>query len=656
MNRKIIVNTDCRRASMEHFYGVFFEDISNAGDGGLYAEMIRNRSFEFCPMDAPKCDALTAWEPVQENGSKIAFHVSDREPLVPANPHHLVLSAERVSGKAGIRNHGFYAGIPMEKGEAYAFSFYARAKAVLPVYVEIEAADGTSYNRKELIIDSSEWKKYEWNFCAEVTDPACRLMIGIGAEGKLFLDFVSLFPVNTYRGRKNGLRKDLAMMIADLKPRFVRFPGGCVVHVGTLNENDRNAMYRWKKTLGPVEERPVRSIQWRGNQSFGIGFLEFFQFCEDMGAEPIPVLPAGYNPHTREAAPLDEMQPWIEDALDLVEFANGSADTKWGAVRAKLGHPEPFHLKYLSIGNEEEGEGFWDRYDLIHRAVRERYPEIKLINTASFSPAGEDYERGWANAVKNRSDLVDEHYYMAPEWFLQNCHRYDSFDRKGPGVFLGEYSSAGNTWFHALAEAAYMVHLEQNADLVKLVCYAPLLCNIHNRQWSANLIYFDQSRAYGTPNYYVQKLFMNHCGTVSLAVRTEGEGEKVPVTLPKEAPKLPEEAPKDQGEAASETVCAEDLHVCAALDEADGSIILKAVNISDREVRCELFFENCQRLSGTVYKMCGFDRDAQNSMDDPLAVSPREETLLTDGNFVTYAFEPSSVTVFRLSPVPAQRA
>ncbi len=652
MTRKIIVNTRRQRAAMEHFYGVFFEDISNAGDGGLYAEMIRNRSFEFCPMDDPKYNALTAWEPVMENGSRISFYISDQEPLTPQNPHYLVMSFERISGKAGIRNHGFYTGIPMAKGEEYSLSFYARATSPLPIYVGIEAADGTFYKRKELVIHSSKWEKYEWNFSSEVTDSTCRFMIGAEKEGKLFLDFVSLFPVNTYRNRKNGLRKDLVGMIEDLKPRFVRFPGGCVVHVGTLNENDRNSMYRWKKTLGPVEERPVKSIQWRGNQSFGVGFMEFFQFCEDVGAEPVPVLPAGYNPHTGEAAPLDEMQPWIDDALDLIEFANGGVETKWGAVRAKLGHPNPFQLKYLSIGNEEEGEGFWDRYDLIHRAVRRRYPDIKLINTASFSPDGENYERGWANAIKNHSDLVDEHYYMVPEWFLQNCHRYDDFDRKGPGVFLGEYSSAGNTWFHALAEAAYMVHLEENADLVKLVCYAPLLCNIHNNQWSANLIYFDQSRAYGTPNYYVQKLFMNHCGTKLLEIKTEGEITKVPVTLPGEAPELPDNAPKDQRAAASNTVCVEDLHICAALDEEDGSIIVKVVNISDSDVHCEIFFENCQKLSGTIYKMSGFEKDAQNSLDEPFAVFPVEHAFSTDGNSVMHTFEASGITVFRLINIP----
>ena len=623
MTQKITVDTQHTLASMDHFYGVFFEDISNAGDGGLYAELIRNRSFEFCPMDGPKCNALTAWEPVTENGARMSWYVSDKNSVSNKNPHHLVLFFEGKSGRAGIRNLGFYTGIPIKKGDDYQISFYAKVPSELSIFVCIENAQGSSYYESNLLISSSEWTKYEVCFQAPVTDSSCRLVIGSRNKGKLHLDFVSMFPKNTYHNRKNGLRNDLASMIADLKPRFVRFPGGCAIHVGTLNENDKNSMYRWKNTLGPVEQRASKSIHWRGNQTFGLGYMEFFLFCEDIGAEPIPVLPAGYNPHTKEAAPLEELQPWIDDALDLIEFANGDPDHGWGKVRAELGHPKLIELHYFSIGSAEEGEGFWERYDRFHKEIRSRYPQIKLINTASFSPDGEEYERGWANARKNHSDLVDEHYYMTPEWLLQNCHRYDTFDRNGPHVFLGEYSSAGNTWFHALAEAAYMIHLEQNADIVEMACYAPLLCNVFNNQWSANLIYFNQTTAYGTANYYVQKLFMNHCGTKLLKTTIQDEPDS------------------------------ENLHVSSSLDEQDHSIILKLVNRGSDSICCDYHLESFNIegnaiCNGTLYEMSGFDLTAQNDLESPLAVSPTSRPFSFTGSSFSYTIQAFSIVIIRI--------
>lgn len=637
MKNQILIKKDHKLASMEHFYGAFFEDISNAGDGGLYGELIQNRAFEFSPMDDPSYHGLTRWEIVAEDGAKISCYVSNKDPFCLQNPHYLVMDIECAKGIAGIKNLGFHTGIPVEKGKQYDLCFCARSESPMPLCISLESASNKAvYAQIDTTVSSTEWKKYEFSLTSSDTDHACHLMIRVKKEGKLFLDFVSLFPKDTFRNRKNGLRKDLAEMIEELHPRFLRFPGGCLIHVGSLNENDRDSMYRWKNTLGDIEKRPVKSICWRGNQTFGIGYYEYFLFCEDIGAEPIPVLPAGYNPHTKMAIPLDEMQPWIDDALDLIEFANGDINSKWGAYRASLGHAKPFHLKYLSIGNEEEGEGFWDRYDLIHKAVRKRYPDIKLINTAGWAPEGEDYERGWKNAIKNASDLVDEHYYMPPEWFLQNCHRYDAFDRKNPCVFLGEYSSSGNTWFHALAEAVYMVHLEKNADIVKLVCYAPLLCNVNHIQWNANLIFFNQYQAYGTPNYYVNKLFMNHCGTHLLQVETNLSSDKVLVKIP------------DTDKKTVDAVRIEPLHITASIDEQDSSIIVKVVNISDQAICANLIVESCTQLSGMIYEMKGYDSMARNTMEQPDTIVPKQKTISIDQANFSYQFDGKSITVFQL--------
>ena len=255
----------------------------------------------------------------------------------------------------------------------------------------------------------------------------------------------------------------------------MRFPGGCLVHDGSLNPEDRNSMYRWKNTIGPVEERPARRNSWGYNQSLGLGFFEYFQFCEDIGAKPLPVLPGGYDPHHQRIVPLNELQPWIQDALDLIEFANGTPEAEWGGIRARMGHEAPFGLEYIGIGNEEVGDAFFERYPFFHRAVREKYPEIKIIGTAGPFSAGSEYEKGWKCAKEYGSDLVDEHYYHTPEWFLANHHRYDNFRAQDPKVFLGEYASWGNTWYNALAEASFMLGLERNAKAVGLACYAPML-------------------------------------------------------------------------------------------------------------------------------------------------------------------------------------
>ena len=331
--------------------------------------------------------------------------------------------------------------------------------------------------------------------------------------GSVEVDFVSLFPTHTYKNRPNGLRKDLCEMLEAMHPKFIRFPGGCLVHDGQLDENARDSMYRWKNTIGPVEERPARRNNWGYNQTLGLGYYEYFQLAEDIGAEPLPVLPAAYDPHHQRKVPLDELGPWIDDALDLIEFANGDETTVWGKKRADMGHPKPFGLHYLAIGNEEVGEGFTERYPYFHKAIREKYPDIKLIGSASPFAAGGEYERGWASARECGCDLIDEHYYMNTDWMIANVDRYDNFLSSDPKVFLGEYASWGNQWENGLVEAAFMTGLEKNVHAVGLACYAPMFANVDYVNWRPDMIWFDNHQVYGSVNYYVQSMFMRHQGT-----------------------------------------------------------------------------------------------------------------------------------------------
>ncbi|MBU5595534.1 carbohydrate binding domain-containing protein [Amphibacillus sp. MSJ-3] len=508
---------------LNDLYGIFYEDLNHAADGGLYAELIQNRSFEFDPIDNSQYHSLTGWEKVERGHKKVDLGVETSQPLNPKNSHYLVLDVQGNDGVAGIMNLGFSSGISLKKEEEYFFSCYARlAKDEhKEISIALESRGGKVYHQQRLKIDSTKWKKYKLTFTATETDPCGRLVITTEAVGLLHLDMVSLFPKSTYKNRPNGLRRDIVEYLEALKPKFLRFPGGCLIHDGSLNSDDRDSMYRWKNTIGPIEEHPTVRNNWGYNQTLGLGYYEYFQLAEDIGAKPIPILPAGYNPHRQEAVPIEELQPWIDDALDLIEFANGDMTTKWGSVRAELGHPEPFDLEYIGIGNEEVGAAFFDRYDYFHQAIKEKHPEIKIINSSGPFAAGSEYDRGWASARKNNSDFVDEHYYQSPEWMLAHYHRYDHFDPTGPKVFLGEYASKGNTFYNALVEAAYMTGLEKNSA-VGLACYAPLLCHADYVNWQPNLIWFNNHQVYPTANYFTQQLFMNHQGEYALETSLEG--------------------------------------------------------------------------------------------------------------------------------------
>lgn len=527
---RFVVDASEKKEPLGDLYGIFFEDLNHAADGGLYAELIQNRAFEFDPVDNPAYTHLTGWE-VLGTEEEMKATVLAGGSVSSKNPHYLALDVRMEGRGAGIRNRGYHDGIVFEAGNSYRFSCWAKREQdrEAPLLVSLQDENGKVLDKKEIIL-SKDWKKYEAVFTPKTGTKTGSLTLIPEGRGRVYLDFVSLFPVDTYRNRPNGMRRGLAELLEAMHPKFMRFPGGCLVHDGALDPDARDAQYRWKNTVGPIEERPARRSNWGYHQTLGLGFYEYFQLCEDIGAKPLPVISPGYDPHHGRAAEPDEMQYFIDEALDLIEFANGESSTKWGGLRAQLGHPEPFGMEYLGIGNEEVGEGFFERYKIVADAVRARYPEIKLIGTASPFAAGGEYERGWRHAREDGADFVDEHYYMTPEWFLANHHRYDAFPADGPKVFLGEYASWGNTWYNALCEASYMLGLERNAKAVGLSCYAPLFANADYVNWKPDMIWFDKEKSFGTANYHVQKLFMENLGEYRLDTRLEEAPEAVCLT------------------------------------------------------------------------------------------------------------------------------
>lgn len=501
-------------------WGIFFEDINYAADGGLYGELVRNRSFDYSDRDRPDWHALTGWlAPTQTDSTRPApVRIESSEPLHPNTPHYAVLDASASAPNVALVNTGFD-GIPLTHGGTYRLSVFARVPGAAPVSLRVKLLDedGTAA-QAEIAISGTTWRAYEAVLTAQRSSGHARLRLSIQPPDVLALTFVSLFPTATYHAGRNGLRRDLAETIAALKPRFVRFPGGCVAH-GLGLEN----LHHWKDSIGELPARRPNFNIWGYHQSMGLGYYEYFEFCEQLGAKPLPVLAAAVccqnTPGGPQAIPLANLDQYIQDILDLVEFANGPADSPWGAVRARAGHPEPFGLEYLAIGNEDQQDGvFRDRFERIYRAVRARHPELVLIGTAGPFPFGRDYDDGWSFSRDLDVDLVDEHSYKAPKWLFENLERFDSYDRFGPGVYLGEYGSRGNTMLNALAEAAYMTGLERNGDIVRLASYAPLLAKIGHTQWLPDLIYFDNERVMPTLNYHVQRMHADATGDTALPV------------------------------------------------------------------------------------------------------------------------------------------
>nr|MDT0656772.1 alpha-L-arabinofuranosidase C-terminal domain-containing protein [Micromonospora sp. DSM 115978] len=520
----------------DSMYGVFFEDINFAADGGLYAELVRNRSFEFLPVDNGSYTGLTAWTPgATGGGAGTAATVNDDARLNERNRTHLRLGLTNPDGGSyGVTNSGYNSGIALVAGTRYDFSVWARtdSAAGTPLTVSLHDTGGQPLARPlNLTADGDTWTRYTGTLTATRTTDAGRLSVRAGGTATLRLDMVSLFPQDTFRGRANGLRRDLAEKIAALKPGFVRFPGGCLVNTNSHYGYDastnweRSRSYQWKDTVGPVETRATNRNFWGYNQSYGIGYYEYFQFAEDIGAMPLPVVPAMVTGCGQNRATVDEalLQRHIQDTLDLIEFANGPTTSTWGGLRAEMGHPEPFGLTHLGVGNEENlPDAYFANFERFRAAIEAAYPEIVVIGNSGPDDEGFTFDRLWELNRAAGVAMVDEHYYNNPDWFLQNNARYDSYDRAGPQVFLGEYASRDNKLFNSLAEAAYMTGLERNADVVKLAAYAPLLANIDHVQWRPDLIWFDNDESWGTTSYQVQKLFMNNVGDRTVPSRSTG--------------------------------------------------------------------------------------------------------------------------------------
>jgi len=489
-------------------YGIFFEDINCSADGGLYAELVRNRNFE----DSDKPDF---WSVVSSEPAKVDLSVDRSQPVSPKNPRSLKVEFGEVgNSRAGVANAGFW-GMSVVKGERYQLALFARGQAGFtgPLVASVESRDGVVYAQARISSLSTAWKHYKMSLKARDTDPKARLVISTTKPGTFWLDMVSLFPKKTWKNRPNGLRPDLAEMLAGLKPSFVRFPGGCWVEGDTMS-----LAYRWKQTIGDISERRTQHNIWQYEATHGIGYHEYLQLSEDLGAEPLFVINCGMS--HRENVPMDKMQEFVQDALDAIEYANGPVNSTWGAVRARNGHPAPFGLKYMEIGNENGGPAYHERYALFHDAIKAKYPEMHLI-------ANE-----WGGRPRNRPvEIIDEHYYSTPEFFIKNADKYDSYDRAGRKVYVGEYAvtqgcGQGNLRA-AVGEAAFMIGMERNSDVVVMASYAPLFANVNYKKWNPDLIDFDSSRVYGLPSYYVQKMFGENRGEVVLPVSLE-----VPEVMP----------------------------------------------------------------------------------------------------------------------------
>ncbi|MDO4759084.1 MAG: alpha-L-arabinofuranosidase C-terminal domain-containing protein [Rikenellaceae bacterium] len=625
-------------------YGLFFEDINFAADGGLYAELVKNRSFDF---DHP----TTGW--------RLFGNVELREDgPFERNPHYVRL---RYSGHrdiySGVENEGFF-GIALKEGAEYRFSVWARTLGEEPQQISINivgddpSVENTVAKSLPLRITSPKWQQYEVTFTAPATirDGRLRLILEqpdpkrYSTSTAVDLEHISLFPTDTYRGVKNGLRKDLAEALEALRPGIFRFPGGCIIEGTTLETR-----YQWKNSVGPVENRPANQNRWHYTfrhrlfpdyyQSYGLGFYEFFCFSEQIGAEPLPVVSCGLacqfqNDSTAHCS-MEELQTYIDDALDLIEFANGDPSTPWGKVRAEMGHPEPFNLKYLGIGNEQWGEEFIVRFEPFVQAVRAKYPEIQIVGTSGPSAGGERFDYLWKEMRRLEVDLVDEHYYANEAFFTNNADRYDNYPRTGPKVFAGEYACHGangkkfNHFNASLLEAAFMTGLERNADVVRMATFAPLLAHVEGWQWRPDLVWFDNLRMMRSSSYYVQQLYATNRGTASLPITLDG------------APAAGKELQRG-------------LYASAVIDEEQRCYIVKVANLAEEAQPIEIVLEGLKRntkLAAVAERtiLVTDDPMAENTLDNPTRIAPYTELVPMTGRALNTVQAARSFAVYKIA-------
>ena len=623
------LNVQTKKATVSvspDMYGIFFEDINFGADGGLYAEMVKNRSFEF-----PQ--SLMGWN-IFGNVT-----VETKGGPFERNPHFVrLLKSSHPEKYTGLENEGFR-GMGFVKDASYRFSVWARTPSgEQKIRIELIDEENNVMEAKDLPISGSDWKKYQVELKAKKNVGKGRLRIFFDSQGQADLEHISLFPTDTWKGHENGLRKDLAQALADLKPGVLRFPGGCIVEGTNLGTR-----YNWKNSVGDVENRPLNENRWNYTfpnrfypdyfQSYGLGFFEFFQLAEEIGAAPLPVLSCGLacqfqNKDMSAHVPVDQLDPYVQDALDLIEFANGPATSKWGKVRSDMGHPASFGMKYLAIGNEQWGPEYPERLEVFVKAIRSKHPEIQIVGSAGPSADGDKFDYLWPEMKRLKTDLVDEHYYKAPEWFFDNAKRYDSYDRKGPKVFAGEYaahhyeSNKANNFLAALSEAAFMTGLERNADVVRLATYAPLFAHVDAWQWNPDLIWFDNLRSMKTPDYYVQQMYSCYKGTDVLSALSEN----LPLT-------------GQNG-----------LYASAVKDSKAGTIIIKIVNRSDRPQTMNINLKGFKQKVSQV-KMIRLQSDnlmAVNSLDEPSRIVPEEVAMELVGSSFEFTALTQSFTILEI--------
>lgn len=590
-------------------YGIFFEDINYAADGGLYGELVKNRSFEFP-------DALMGWKAFGK------FEVKNDGPFERC-PHYVVLNYSGHNDTAtGLQNEGYF-GIGIEKDEEYRFTVWAKtvsgdANVEVSLVDESTMEEHQEFATAELKVNGNEWKKYELILKSPKTVQKANLRLLLKGKNGVALEHVSLFPKHTFKDRENGMRRDLAQALYDLHPGVFRFPGGCIVEGSSLDQR-----YQWKNTIGPVENRPLNGNRWLSTfnyrlfpdyyQSYGLGFYEYFLLSEDIGAEPLPVLNVGMacqfqnqNDPSAHVA-VKDLQPYIQDCLDLIEFANGDVNTTWGKKRAEMGHPAPFNLKFLAVGNEQWDDLYYERLRPFVKAIKAKYPNIKLIGTSGPDSEGEMFEKGWKAMKELKADLVDEHFYRDEHWFLSHGLRYEGYDRKGPKVFAGEYAchGKGKKWNHfetSLYEAAFMTDLERNADVVDMATYAPLFAHVDGWQWRPDMIWYDNTRMFKSVSYYVQQMYACNKGTNVLPLTMNGKS-----------------VAGQEGQ--------DGLFASAVVDKKKGEIIVKVANTSDKAQDVTLNLNGLKgSRSATATTLQSDNMDAENTLDNPNQIRPVETT------------------------------
>ena len=631
--RNVTVQVDKPGAAIpKTLFGLFFEDINFGADGGLYPERVKNRSFEFP-------NPMMGWKVLDRGATMGQIYIFDHGSITDTpNSHYLRIKSFGNGNGYGVSNEGFR-GIGVQKDAEYTFSIRARRVDGSPTALRVEVEEGDRLIGETQVTGFTNlWKTYTATFRITDTSSKARLNIMLQGNGTVDIDLVSLYPKDTWQNRPNGLRTDLVKLLKEMKPGFLRFPGGCIVEGRYLDQR-----YQWKTTIGDLDERRLiinrwnTEFNWRPTpdyyQSFGLGYYEYFLLSEDIGAEPLPIMNCGMacQFNSSELAPLEDLDHFIQDAVDLIEFANAPVNSKWGRKRAEMGHPKPFNLKMIGVGNEQWGPQYVERYEAFAKVLKQKYPNISLVTSAGPSPDGERFDFLWKKMRELNADLIDEHYYMAPQWFRDNSTRYDNYPRTGPKVFAGEYAAQSvgvaspdnrNTWECALSEAAFITGLERNSDVVRMSSYAPLFGHVDAWQWTPNMIWFDNLRSYGTPNYYVQKLFSANKGTRQLPVLLDG-------------------SPKN-GQS--------DLYASASLDEAAGEVVVKLVNTGSANKEARITLAGAGRLgaSGKAFVLQSDDLKAENSLDHPTKLAPVEKQLQVSGSEFSYSLLPRSFTVLRI--------